>query len=61
MITKEEYDQYAIDGFNAIPLINMNFGCFGHYTSSMKKHYRYFFKPPSGQALGSPCLEITCK
>ena len=21
MITKEEYDQYAIDGFNAIPLI----------------------------------------
>ena len=33
--------------------VNMNFGYFGQHISSKKKHYGYFFKPPSGQAPGS--------
>ena len=33
--------------------VNMNFGYFAQHTSSMRKHYGYFFKPPSEQASGS--------
>ena len=40
-------------GILSFEAVNMNFGYFGQHTSSMKKHYGYFIKPPSGQASGS--------
>jgi len=40
-------------GIQSFEAENVNFGYFGQHTISMKKHYGYFFIPPSGQDSGS--------